>query len=43
VEKDDEVVLDLPYHKLENVLLFGNIQVTTLCWFSVIWREGALR
>ena len=29
VEKDDEVVLDLPYHKLETVLLFGNIQVTT--------------
>ena len=24
VEKDDEIVLDLPYHKLENVLLFGN-------------------
>jgi len=29
VEKDDEVLLDLPYHKLETVLLFGNIQVTT--------------
>jgi len=29
VEKEDEVLLDLPYHKLENVLLFGNIQVTT--------------
>ncbi|MEP7366655.1 MAG: CRISPR-associated endonuclease Cas1 [Acidobacteriota bacterium] len=29
VEKDDEVILDLPYHKLESVLLFGNIQVTT--------------
>src|SRR5204863_4592466 len=29
VEKDDEVLLDLPYHKLEMVLLFGNIQVTT--------------
>ncbi|MBZ5534273.1 MAG: CRISPR-associated endonuclease Cas1 [Acidobacteriia bacterium] len=29
VEKDDEVLLDLPYHKLEAVLLFGNIQVTT--------------
>jgi len=29
VEKDDEVVLDLPYHKLEAVLLFGNVQVTT--------------
>jgi CRISPR-associated protein Cas1 len=29
VEKDDEILLDLPYHKLESVLLFGNIQVTT--------------
>ena len=29
VERDDEVLLDLPYHKLEHVLLFGNIQVTT--------------
>ncbi len=29
VEKDEEVLLDLPYHKLEAVLLFGNIQVTT--------------
>jgi len=29
VEKGDEVLLDLPYHKLEAVLLFGNVQVTT--------------
>jgi CRISPR-associated protein Cas1 len=29
VEKDDEVLLDLPYHKLKAVLLFGDIQVTT--------------
>src|SRR5205807_9002121 len=29
VEKDDEVLLDLPYHKLETVMLFGNVQVTT--------------
>ena len=29
VEKEDEVLLDLPYHKLESVLLFGNVQVTT--------------
>jgi CRISP-associated protein Cas1 len=29
VEKDDEVLLDLPYHKLETILLFGNVQVTT--------------
>jgi CRISPR-associated protein Cas1 len=28
VEKDDQVLLDLPYHKLEHVVLFGNIQVT---------------
>ena len=29
VEKEDEVLLDVPYHKLETVLLFGNVQVTT--------------
>ncbi len=29
VEKDDTVLPDLPYHKLETVLLFGNVQVTT--------------
>jgi len=29
VEKDDTVLLDIPYHKLEAVLLFGNVQVTT--------------
>ena len=29
VEKEDEVLLDLPYHKLETIIVFGNIQVTT--------------
>lgn len=29
VEKDETILLDVPYHKLEVVLLFGNIQVTT--------------
>ena len=29
VEKDDELMLDIPYHKIETVLLFGNVQVTT--------------
>ncbi len=29
VEKDDQVELDLPYHKLESVLIFGNVQMTT--------------
>jgi CRISPR-associated protein Cas1 len=29
VEKDEEVILDIPYHKLESVLLFGSVQVTT--------------
>lgn len=29
VEKDETILLDLPYHKLETVLLFGNVQVTT--------------
>lgn len=52
VEKDDEIVLDLPYHKLENVLLFGNVQVTTQAVaellekgvrMSLFSREGAYR
>jgi CRISPR-associated protein Cas1 len=29
VEKEDRVLIDLPYHKLENVIIFGNVQVTT--------------
>lgn len=29
VEKEGAVLLDAPYHKLEAVLLFGNVQVTT--------------
>ncbi|MGA3029102.1 MAG: CRISPR-associated endonuclease Cas1 [Bryobacteraceae bacterium] len=52
VEKDDEIVLDLPYHKLENVLLFGNVQVTTQALaellekgvhLSLFSREGTYR
>jgi CRISPR-associated protein Cas1 len=29
VEKEGQVLLDLPYHKLESILIFGNIQITT--------------
>ena len=29
VGEEDAVLLDLPYHKLETVLLFGSVQVTT--------------
>lgn len=29
VEHDDQIVLDLPYTKLEHILIFGNVQVTT--------------
>jgi CRISPR-associated protein Cas1 len=29
VENEDRVELDLPYHKLESVLVFGNVQITT--------------
>ncbi|MBK7931777.1 MAG: CRISPR-associated endonuclease Cas1 [Bryobacterales bacterium] len=29
VEREDQILADLPYHKLEQVALFGNIQVTT--------------
>jgi len=42
VEKDDEVLLDLPYHKLENVLLFGNVQVTTQALGELLEKGVAL-
>lgn len=29
VEKDDEILMDLPYHKLDHILVFGNVQITT--------------
>src|SRR5207253_2840214 len=29
VERDGAIALDLPYHKLERLLLFGNIQLTS--------------
>jgi CRISPR-associated protein Cas1 len=29
VEKDGAILLDTPYHKLDAVLIFGNVQVTT--------------
>ncbi len=28
IEKDSRVALDLPYHRLESVLIFGNVQIT---------------
>jgi len=52
VEKDSAILLDVPCHKLEAVLLFGNIQVTTQAMaelldagvpVSLLNREGALR
>ena len=52
IEKDDEVLLDVPYHKLETVLLFGNVQVTTQAMaellekgvgLSLFSRQGAYR
>ena len=29
VQKDEEILLDVPCHKVESVLIFGNVQVTT--------------
>jgi CRISPR-associated protein Cas1 len=29
IEKDDTILKDLPYHKLDHILVFGNIQITT--------------
>jgi len=42
VERDDEVLLDLPYHKLETVLLFGNVQVTTQALAELLEKGVAL-
>jgi CRISPR-associated protein Cas1 len=52
VEKDDTILLDTPYHKLEAVLVFGNVQITTQAMaelldasipVSLLSREGHLR
>jgi CRISPR-associated protein Cas1 len=52
IEKDDEILLDVPYHKLQTVLLFGNVQVTTQAMaellekgvgLSLFSRQGAYR
>ena len=42
VEKEDEVLLDVPYHKLETVLLFGNVQVTTQAMGELLEKGVAL-
>jgi CRISPR-associated protein Cas1 len=52
VEADQTIRLDVPYHRLENILLFGNIQVTTQALaealdkgisFTFLTRQGRLR
>jgi len=52
VEADQSIRLDVPYHRLENILLFGNIQVTTQAIgealdkgiaFGFFTRHGRLR
>ncbi len=52
VEADQSIRLDVPYHRLESILLFGNIQVTTQALaealdkgisFSFFTRHGRLR
>lgn len=52
VEKDGQILLDTPYHKLDHVLVFGNVQVTTQALgellekgiaVSLFSRQGTLR
>ncbi len=52
VEKDGTILLDTPYHKLESVMLFGNVQVTTQAMselldcgvrLNLLSRHGELR
>ena len=38
VEKEDQVLLDLPYHKLEHIAVFGNVQVTTQAMAEILER-----
>ena len=42
VEKEDEVLLDIPYHKLEAILLFGNVQVTTQAMAELLEKGVSL-
>ncbi len=52
VEADQTIRLDIPYHRLQNILIFGNVQVTTQALsealdkgiaFSFFTRHGRLR
>jgi CRISPR-associated protein Cas1 len=52
VEKEETILLDVPYHKLDVVLIFGSIQITTQALaelldagipVSLLSRQGALR
>jgi CRISP-associated protein Cas1 len=36
VEKENAILLDTPYHKLEAVLIFGNVQVTTQAMIELL-------
>jgi len=38
VEKEDRILVDLPYHKLETVFLFGNVQLTTQAMAELLDR-----
>jgi len=38
LEKSDRILADLPYHKLETVLLFGNIQITAQAMAELLDR-----
>jgi CRISPR-associated protein Cas1 len=42
VEKEDELLLDIPYHKLEAILLFGNVQVTTQAMAELLEKGVSL-
>jgi len=36
IEKESRIDLDLPYHKLENILVFGNIQLTAAAMVEML-------
>jgi len=38
IEKEDRILADLPYHKLETILLFGNVQITAQAMAELLDR-----
>jgi len=42
LEHDGEIVMDLPYHRLEHILVFGNVQITSQAMAEALDHNIAL-